>query len=103
IQGLERFRGKAFHSAQWDHSFSLDGKRVAAIGSGASAIQFLPHLAERAASLTSFQRTPAWVLPKPDGELPASLKRVFAKVPVAQWLFRAWLYGLFETFTACFT
>ncbi len=60
------FDGPAFHSARWDHSVDLTGKRVAVIGTGASAAQFVPHVAARAASLTVFQRTPPYVVPKPD-------------------------------------
>src|SRR5258707_11922093 len=61
--GLERFEGPAFHSARWDHSVELRGKRVAAIGTGASAIQFVPSIAPEVESLHVFQRTPPWVMP----------------------------------------
>ncbi len=66
IPGVESFEGPAFHSARWDHSVDLAGKRVAIIGTGASAAQFIPAVAETAGHLTVFQRTPAWFLPTPD-------------------------------------
>ncbi|HLG89629.1 MAG TPA: NAD(P)/FAD-dependent oxidoreductase [Alphaproteobacteria bacterium] len=66
LPGLDRFEGAAFHSAEWDHAFDPTGKRVAVIGTGASAIQFVPQLAPQAASLHVYQRTPPWVLPKAD-------------------------------------
>ena len=66
IEGLGRFRGPAFHSACWDHSVSLAGKRVAVIGTGASAFQLVPEIAKEAAQVYSFQRTPQWMFPNPD-------------------------------------
>jgi cation diffusion facilitator CzcD-associated flavoprotein CzcO len=81
ISGLERFRGKVFHSAEWDHGYDLSGKRVAVIGTGASAIQFVPQIAPTVARLHVFQRTPPWVLPKPDRPLAAAEHRLMRKVP----------------------
>jgi len=66
IPGVERFEGPAFHSARWDHGVDLAGKRVAVIGTGASAAQFFPVIADVAAQLTVFQRTPAWFIPAPN-------------------------------------
>ncbi|NUR86278.1 MAG: NAD(P)/FAD-dependent oxidoreductase, partial [Nonomuraea sp.] len=66
IRGRETFTGPAFHSAQWDHSVDLTGKRVAVIGTGASAVQFVPQLAKQVSELVLFQRTPPWIHPKPD-------------------------------------
>ena len=66
LPGVERFRGETFHSAQWRHDVDLRGKRVAVVGTGASAVQFVPRIAPVAAGVTLFQRTPAWVLPKGD-------------------------------------
>ncbi|MEN8160805.1 MAG: NAD(P)/FAD-dependent oxidoreductase, partial [Myxococcota bacterium] len=63
--GRERFRGAAFHSAEWDDAVELDGKRVAVVGTGASAFQLVPEVAKRAARLTVFQRSPGWALPNP--------------------------------------
>jgi 4-hydroxyacetophenone monooxygenase len=80
IPGVERFEGPAFHSARWDHDVDLAGRRVAVIGTGASAAQLIPHVAEAAAHLTIFQRTPAWFLPTPDYHEPVA--------PEARWLLR---------------
>jgi cation diffusion facilitator CzcD-associated flavoprotein CzcO len=66
LPGLETFKGAKFHSARWDHGVDLSGKRVAVVGTGASAIQFIPQIAPLAARLDVYQRTPAWVIPKPD-------------------------------------
>ena len=66
IPGVESFAGTTFHSATWDDDHDLTGRRVAVIGTGASAIQFVPHVQQRAAHLTLFQRTPPWVLPRRD-------------------------------------
>lgn len=66
LPGADTFAGPAFHSARWDHAVDLHGQRVAVVGTGASAAQFIPEIAEDAAHLTIFQRTPAWFLPTPD-------------------------------------
>ncbi len=81
IPGLDTFAGHAFHSARWDHGYSLKGKRVAVIGTGASAIQFVPPVADDAKQLFVFQRTPAWILPKPDEPFMNYQKRWFSKIP----------------------
>ncbi|SDG62983.1 Predicted flavoprotein CzcO associated with the cation diffusion facilitator CzcD [Sinosporangium album] len=94
IPGRERFQGTAFHSAQWDHTADLAERRVAVIGTGASAVQFIPRIAPQAASLTVFQRTPPWIHPKPDGDLP---QRLFATVPGAARLFRNAIYWALES------
>ncbi|MEZ4461965.1 MAG: NAD(P)/FAD-dependent oxidoreductase [bacterium] len=69
IAGLESFGGKAMHTARWDHDYDLSGKRVAIIGTGASAVQIVPRIAEHVAHLSVFQRTPIWVSPRFDGPL----------------------------------
>ena len=66
IPGIESFAGALFHSARWDHDQDLRGKRVAVIGTGASAIQFIPYIQPEAQRLTLFQRTPPWIMPHPD-------------------------------------
>ena len=66
LPGMQRFAGKAFHSARWDHACDFDGKTIAVIGSGASAVQFLPELAKQAGKLYLFQRSPGWCIPKFD-------------------------------------
>src|ERR1700742_4671630 len=75
--GLESFEGPAFHSARWDHDVSLRGKRVAAIGTGASAIQFVPSIAPDVAQLHVFQRTPPWVMPHSSRPITGVEKRLF--------------------------
>jgi cation diffusion facilitator CzcD-associated flavoprotein CzcO len=92
IPGLEGFRGKTFHSARWDHSFPLEGKSVAVVGTGASAIQIVPEIAPRVGKLFVYQRTAPWVVPKPDGEIPAWKRAAFRRMPAAQQLARQRLY-----------
>ena len=65
VPGLDDFEGETFHSARWNHDYDLKGKRVAAIGTGASAIQFVPAIQPEVEQLHVFQRTPPWVLPHP--------------------------------------
>ena len=103
IPGAGRFTGAVFHSAQWDHSCDLAGKRVAVIGTGASAIQFVPKVAEDATALHVFQRTPPWIQPKPDFVLPRRARRFFRHVPGAQRAFRNTIYWALETRAAGFT
>jgi len=67
--GLDTFAGPVFHTAQWEHHHDLDGKRIAVIGTGSSAAQLVPHLAERAEQVLLFQREPGWILPKGEREL----------------------------------
>lgn len=81
IPGLAEFTGDIFHSARWDHSVELAGKRVAVVGTGASAIQVVPELAETVAELTVFQRTPAWVIPRIVKPYSAATRRRFARDP----------------------
>ena len=103
IPGAERFAGAMFHSARWDRTCDLSGKRVAVIGTGASAIQFVPEIAEDVASLRVFQRTPPWIQPKPDFALPAWARGVFRYVPGAQRIFRNAIYWLLEARALGFT
>lgn len=89
LPGLDRFAGKTFHSARWDHSYDLADKRVAVIGTGASAIQFVPKIAPKVAALHLMQRTPPWILPKFDRRMAGWEQSTFAKVPMLQdWLRR---------------
>jgi cation diffusion facilitator CzcD-associated flavoprotein CzcO len=92
IPGAERFAGTSFHSARWDHSCDLAGKRVAVIGTGASAIQFVPEIAKQAAQLTVFQRTPPWIHPRPDAPIPARVRAAFRRAPVAARALRDAIY-----------
>jgi cation diffusion facilitator CzcD-associated flavoprotein CzcO len=95
LPGLERFAGEKFHSARWDHSVDLTRKRVAVVGTGASAIQFVPRIAPLVARLDVYQRTPAWVIPKPDRAFAAWEKAMFRFKPVRA-AFRRWLFGVHE-------
>jgi cation diffusion facilitator CzcD-associated flavoprotein CzcO len=96
IAGLERFAGPKFHSARWDHSFPLDGKTVAVIGTGASAIQIVPAIAPRVARLDVYQRTPPWILPKRDRDVPPRARAMFRRVPALQRLARLGQYWRHE-------
>jgi cation diffusion facilitator CzcD-associated flavoprotein CzcO len=93
IEGLDSFAGTAFHSSRWDHGHDLRGGRVAVIGTGASAIQFVPQIQPQVASLTLFQRTAPWVLPKPDRDIPAALRSVYRAAPIVQKVARAFVYA----------
>ncbi len=88
IEGVEEFAGTVVHTAKWDDSADLDGKRVAVIGTGATSVQLVPELAKRAAHLTVFQRTPIFVTPKLDFEIPGAVRRLFARLPASQRLAR---------------
>lgn len=92
IPGLSSFKGKVFHSAQWDHGYDLKGKRVASIGTGGSAIQYLPEIAPDVAQLDVYQRSPAWVIPRDERAYPAFEKRLFRRFPALRKLHRARLY-----------
>ncbi len=81
VPGAERFRGRSFHSSNWDHSKSTADERVASIGTGASAIQYVPEIAAEAAHLTVFQRTPIWVSPRYDEPFTAEQKDLFERDP----------------------
>ncbi|MFE7423979.1 flavin-containing monooxygenase [Streptomyces sp. NPDC057545] len=92
LPGLEDFTGAAFHSAGWRHDLDLSGKRVGVIGTGASAVQFIPHLQRTAQQVTVFQRTPSWVAPRRDRPVPAWQRRLFRLAPSVQRLARGWEY-----------
>ncbi len=81
IDGLDRFAGPAFHSAQWNHEFDLTDKKVAVIGTGASAIQLVPELVGHVAEIHLYQRTPAWVLPRTNIRFSAPLQQALKYVP----------------------
>lgn len=81
IPGMEAFTGKMFHSARWDHQYDLNGKKVAVIGTGASAIQFVPEIVPRVKSLSLFQRSAAWVLPNRTDLSTTGSRRCFARFP----------------------
>ena len=92
LPGLDRFEGRMFHSARWDHGFDLSGRRVAVIGTGASAAQFIPEIQPRVAQLTVFQRTPPWVIRRWDARIRPWQRRLFRRVPLLQRLLRLGIY-----------
>jgi cation diffusion facilitator CzcD-associated flavoprotein CzcO len=83
MAGADRFRGRIFHSSRWDHSKPLAGERVASIGNGASAVQYVPAIVDEVEHLTVFQRSPTWVAPRLEREFSAEEQRRFARVPLA--------------------
>ena len=99
--GIEAFTGEVMHSARWNHGYDFRGKRVAVVGSAASAVQIVPTLAAQAARLTVFQRTPSWVIDRPDRTYGALARRLFRIPPVAI-AYRTWLYWRFEANYAAF-
>ncbi|HXZ18304.1 MAG TPA: NAD(P)/FAD-dependent oxidoreductase [Candidatus Acidoferrales bacterium] len=96
IPGLERFGGPAFHSAEWRPDVDLTGKTVAVIGTGASAIQFVPQIVPRAGKLYLFQRTPAWIVPRRDFGISEKWRKRFENVPGLMWAFRKFLFFSLE-------
>ena len=96
IEGADEFSGAAFHSAQWDHSVDITGKRVAVIGTGASAIQLVPEIVKDVAELQVYQRTPPWVMPRPNNALPEWVRRTFTEVPGTRAAMRVAIYWLHE-------
>ncbi len=96
IPGVQNFRGKTFHSSRWDHGYDLAGKRVAVIGTGASAIQFVPEIAPKVARLDVYQRTPNWIIPRPDRAYTRIEKFLFRYLPFARRLHRGWIYWTHE-------
>jgi cation diffusion facilitator CzcD-associated flavoprotein CzcO len=92
LKGVERFKGPAFHSATWDHSVDLDGKNVAVVGTGASSIQFVPQIAPRVGKLFLFQRTPPWIVPRPDFAFSEKWKRRFRHIPLTRWALRQFIF-----------
>jgi cation diffusion facilitator CzcD-associated flavoprotein CzcO len=99
IDGLESFEGHTFHSARWDHDYDLRGKRVAVVGTGASAVQFVPEVAKEAGSLTIFQRTGNWFMPRRNRSYPGPLKTIIKRVPGVQSARRWFMFRYMETLT----
>lgn len=102
IPGIERFAGKLFHCAAWDHDYSLEGKTVAVIGTGASAVQFVPRIQPRVARLCVFQRTPPWIMPRRDRPIGERAQRLFRRFPLSQRLLRYALYWQHEARAVAF-
>lgn len=92
IPGADVFEGPAFHSSDWDHDYDTAGKNIAVIGTGASAIQIVPAIAERVKTLSLFQRTPPWVIPRWDREISSFEQAVYKWVPPLRWLYRNLIY-----------
>ncbi len=92
LPGLADFAGPCWHSARWDHGFDLSGRRVAVIGNGASAIQFVPPVSAECAHLTVFQRSPNYVAPKRDRSYGPNLRRVLDRVRPVELAYRWWIY-----------
>ena len=96
FEGLKNFKGEVFHSSNWNHNYDLTGKRVAVIGTGASAIQFVPEIVDKVSKLYLFQRNAPWVIPKPDSEFSGFAKSLFSKLPFIRKTYRGFLYQLNE-------
>jgi cation diffusion facilitator CzcD-associated flavoprotein CzcO len=103
IPGADRFAGTTFHSARWDASVDLSGQRVAVIGTGASAVQFVPEVVRQAGQVSVFQRTPPWIHPRPNVAIPAGVQKVFRRVPGAARASRDAVYLLMEARAVGFT
>lgn len=88
IPGVDDFSGTVVHTAKWDDDYDPAGRRIAVIGTGATAVQLIPELARTAAELTVYQRTPIWVVPKVDLPVPKTLQRLFAAAPITQRIAR---------------
>ena len=102
LPGLERFEGKTFHSARWDHEHDLEGERVAVIGTGASAIQFVPEIQPKVARMHVFQRTAPWVMPHRNRPLRGWERALYRLFPPAQLAMRAAIYWARESFVLQF-
>ena len=103
IDGIETFQGRVFHSAKWNHDYDLTGKRVAVVGTGASAIQIVPEIAEKVAHLDVYQRTAPWVIPRRDRAYTAPERFAFRNVPGVQKVYRSAIYLARETLVPAFT
>ena len=96
LAGLDSFGGTTFHSARWNHEHDLSGERVAVIGTGASAVQFVPEIVDNVAHVTVFQRTAAWVVPRPDGSASPRTRALYRRIPLLQKAVRGGTYALLE-------
>ncbi|HEY2719570.1 MAG TPA: NAD(P)/FAD-dependent oxidoreductase [Solirubrobacteraceae bacterium] len=100
IEGIESFAGHSFHSAHWDHNYPFTGKRVAVVGTGASAVQFVPEIVGQVKQLTVFQRTGNWFLPRRNRRYPRVVRAAFEHIPGLQLLRRRFVFEYGETLTA---
>lgn len=97
IEGIDSFTGKVIHTADWDNAYDLTDKRVAVIGTGATAVQLIPTIAPKLKQLDVYQRTPIWVTPKVDTPIPSVVQKMFAKLPATQKGARLISSGILET------
>jgi len=97
IAGLDDFEGKLIHSARWDHDYDLAGKRVAIVGTGASAVQIVPTIAKEVERLDVYQRTPIWIAPKFDPEIPGWMQRMFERLPFTERIVRGAVSAIVES------
>lgn len=103
IPGLDSFPGRVFHSARWDHGYDLRGKRVAMVGTGASAIQIVPAIQPEVERLTLFQRTPPWVMPRVDRAISGAERALHRALPLTTQVRRGLLWGIRELQVQAFT
>ncbi|MBO0776627.1 MAG: NAD(P)/FAD-dependent oxidoreductase, partial [Actinobacteria bacterium] len=103
VPGLGTFPGEVFHSARWNHGYDLTGRRVAVVGTGASAIQLIPEIQPQVSRLVLFQRTPAWVLPRRDRRISGPERWLYQHLPAAQRLARLGIYLSRESMVGAFT
>jgi cation diffusion facilitator CzcD-associated flavoprotein CzcO len=100
LPGAGEFAGHTFHSSSWDHDYPLTGRRVAVVGTGASAVQFVPEIAPLTERLTIFQRTGNWFLPRVNHRYPRPLRAAIEKVPHLQEMRRRYIFEYAESLTA---
>lgn len=100
IEGVDSFAGRSFHSAEWDHEYSLEGKRVAVVGTGASAVQFVPEIAKRVGHLDVFQRSGNWFMPRRNRAYPGPIRWAIQHVPGLQEYRRRFIFNYGESLTA---
>lgn len=103
LPGLSDFQGEIFHSSRWRHDIPLEGRKVAVVGTGASAVQFVPEIAGTAEHVTVFQRTPGWVLPRLDRSISPARQRLYRRFPFLQRLVRGRIYIGRELYVLAFT
>lgn len=103
LPGIEQFAGESFHSARWNHQCDLSGKRVAVVGTGASAIQFVPAIVDRVKTLSLFQRSPSYIMARPDRPHSRFEKALWSKFPVLMKLHRLRIYLQYESRALAFT
>ena len=103
LEGIEKFKGKIFHSARWDHDYDVKNKNVAVIGTGASAIQFVPQITPKVNSIKIFQRSAAWVIPKADRPFTGVEQWLFDTFPILDRIYRTSIYWKNESRAVAFT